>query len=161
MYRAHIPCGKSFHKEQPFQANDNFPNHFSLLGNKKRSVKEKESSCLSWTLTLNLVLWLWDEVIGLKFSMRYEWASLESILKTWPSVEVYPTINRQPVQVRETVMTSMRSGVQVQYESNKFILGNLHFDFKLLSYTIKPVRRSIIKKALKKGHYQWPLGVLS
>jgi len=63
-----ISCGKSFHKEQPFQANDNFPNPFTLE-NKKRplSVKEKECSCLSWTLTLNLVLWLWDEVTGLKF----------------------------------------------------------------------------------------------
>ena len=82
-----ISCGKSFHKEQPFQANDNFPNPFTL-GNKKRplSVKEKESSCLSCTLILNLVLWLWDEVTGLKFSMRYLGASLECILKTWPSV---------------------------------------------------------------------------
>jgi len=82
-----ISCGKSLNMEQPFQAYDNFSNHFTF-GNKKRplSVKEKESSCLSWTLTLNLVLWLWDEVNSLKCPMRYVGASLECILKTWPSV---------------------------------------------------------------------------
>jgi len=43
-----ISCGKSIHKEQPFQPNDNLRNPFTL-GNKKRplSVKEKELSCLS------------------------------------------------------------------------------------------------------------------